>query len=349
MGHRTRGAGGRPHQGDARQRRLEDGGVQGAELPNAGGPRGGWLPAPAAQGAGGVPEDPHGHGVRRDAHQQVGGGLLLELRRAFSAAEPPRPRRPRHLLHQGAGVHELGAGGLLRAGAGGAREGRLRLRRLRLQLQARGGDEEHPAHAHHSGLEPDAVQDGSGVPGGGQVHAQKVLFYRPCLPQRKHGRHPSLRVPPGRGSGGRPEPVAGQPHWGDQDLLCADWHHKFALQACLQPVHRAEHGDLRLSPGPEVLDRDRKLWHVPTRDAAADGAARRRARHCLGPEFGAAHYDQVQCDQHPRPFRPQGRPWPHQDGAHLSFLRPLPLTLPGQMETVLSCIICSIITNIIAF
>ena len=51
--------------------------------------------------------------------------------------------------------------------------------------------------------------------------------------------------------------------------------------------------DLRFSPGSQPLDGDRKLGHVPARDAATDGLAGGRAGHCGGPVPGAADHDQV--------------------------------------------------------
>lgn len=46
----------------------------------------------------------------------------------------------------------------------------------------------------------------------GEVHPRQVFLHRPRVQERDLGRHPSGRVPPDRGCGGRLRAYAGRPH-----------------------------------------------------------------------------------------------------------------------------------------
>lgn len=77
-------------------------------------------------------------------------------------------------------------------------------------------------------------------------------------------------------------------------------HHQDQVQASLQPVHRAQHGDLLLPPAAQKDDRDREQRHLPSRDAEADGCAGRLHRHRLGSRSGETNDDQLRHQQHPQ-------------------------------------------------
>mmetsp|Transcript_9308 Transcript_9308/g.16017 ORF Transcript_9308/g.16017 Transcript_9308/m.16017 type:complete len:229 (+) Transcript_9308:632-1318(+) len=198
---------------------------------------------PAAEGATGVPGDLLRTRVRGDEDEPVRRELLLELRRPVPAPGPPRPRRPRHLLHGQAGGREQPPGRLCGAGQDHARSRWKRLHRVPVRLEDGGGAEEHPAHAHHG-----HIQQRPMAPRPETVRGEEVLLDRPGVPKREAGRHAPRGVPPDRGHRRRHRPHPRAPQGHHRPVLRQARPPLAALQAGVQPVHRAEHGDLRLPP-----------------------------------------------------------------------------------------------------
>mmetsp|Transcript_85062 Transcript_85062/g.241067 ORF Transcript_85062/g.241067 Transcript_85062/m.241067 type:complete len:217 (-) Transcript_85062:301-951(-) len=207
----------------------------------------GRLPAPADEGEVRDPQHPAADGLRGDAHEPVGRELLLELRHALPAPAAPGAGRARHLLHR---VPEPRAGpaeGLPRGGAGDARARRPRLPGLALRVERGRGAQEPAPDAHHGRLLARAPPARAGLPPHGRLHAAEMLLHRPRLPKRDAGFDSPCRVPPGGGVCRRQEHRAGPSHWRAPRVLSAFGYHWSPLQASIQSVHRALHGDLRLS------------------------------------------------------------------------------------------------------
>mmetsp|Transcript_20031 Transcript_20031/g.64511 ORF Transcript_20031/g.64511 Transcript_20031/m.64511 type:complete len:355 (+) Transcript_20031:415-1479(+) len=248
----------RPHGGSPEGRLLEDGGVQGVQLQRDGRRRRRRLRATAVEGPRGVPTYLDGHGLRGNAHEPLGRVVLLELRRPLPAPVAPRPRRPRHVLRQEPEGRPDVAGRLLRQGQGHARtRGRHRLPGSPLRLRRRRGEEKSTADAYHGRLGARPSSARREHPRRKTLHPRQVLLDRPRLPQRNHGLHPPLRIPPGRGPRRGLRPLPRKSHLHHTHLLRQHRHHPAPLQARLQPLHRALHGGLRIPPRPQEVDRNR--------------------------------------------------------------------------------------------
>lgn len=74
------------------------------------------------------------------------------------------------------------------------RERWVRVHRIRLRVQEGRGHEEPAPHTHHSHQRTDAAQ---ACEPRRRLQAQEVLLHRPCVQKRGHGRHSSVRIPPG--------------------------------------------------------------------------------------------------------------------------------------------------------
>mmetsp|Transcript_5525 Transcript_5525/g.15559 ORF Transcript_5525/g.15559 Transcript_5525/m.15559 type:complete len:250 (-) Transcript_5525:581-1330(-) len=171
----TRQEGGRPDQGDARQRRLENDTLQTVQFGHARRTRPRRVPASPAQGAGGISQNSPANGLWRNAHQQVGGKQLLEFRFPLSTAVPSGPGCARYLFYPRAGGHGGRARAVLRKGQGDARNGRhVRFDRISLRFSTGRGHEEPIAYPHHGRFFANVVQTG---PPGRRLQTPTILFH----------------------------------------------------------------------------------------------------------------------------------------------------------------------------
>jgi len=118
------------------------------------------------------------------------------------------------------------------------------------------------------------------------------------LTSTRAGLDAPLRVPPGRGLGGRLRLEFGQFEVHHPDVLRRDRHHAAPVQARVQPLHGAVDGGVRLPSRPEEVDGDRELGHLPAGDARAHGPAAERSGDRVGLIARAADDDQVPHRQH---------------------------------------------------
>ena len=110
---RAQEGGVRSHEGDVTGRQLAGRRVQELQpRPGRGRATQRRLRAPPPQGSTAIPRDLSADGFRRDAHEQLRGERLLELRHLDPAPDASRTRRARHVLHEDASRREPSSGGL---------------------------------------------------------------------------------------------------------------------------------------------------------------------------------------------------------------------------------------------
>lgn len=119
-----------------------------------------------------------------------------------------------------------------------------------VRLERAGGAAERAADAHDGSDLADAVGAGGAIGARGRrVPAGQVLLDRPRVQEREPGRDAPGRVPPDRGRDRRPRAHARRPDGRLLGLLRAARPLGPALQAHVQPVHRALDGSLLVPQG----------------------------------------------------------------------------------------------------